>query len=350
MGTYELFKDLSNSSGVSGYENRKKDIIISAFKDYVDEIEVDSLGNVICIKKGEGKNNPKILLAAHMDEIGLMVNGIEEDGLLKFTSVGGIDPRTIVSQEVTVHGREDLFGVIGAKPPHIQKPSDFNKAYKMEDLTIDIGMEKNEVEKLVRIGDTVTIRRKFTDLKNNWVYGKALDNKAGLASLLQCAIELENVKHQADVYFVATVQEEVTMLGGFTTAYSIDPDIGIAVDVGFGRTPELQAEGVNDMDKGPSLALGGNIHPNLRKHMVKIAGEYNVPTQTDVVAGGTGTDARAIQITRAGIPTLCLSIPLRYMHTSVEVVSVTDVKNTGRLLSFFINSIKADELEGLLCY
>ena len=352
METYNLFKDLSNSSGVSGYEDRKRDIIISAFEDYVDEIKVDKVGNLICIRRGketEGEN-PRILLAAHMDEIGLIVNGIEDDGLLKFTMVGGVDPRTIVSQEVMVHGREDVFGVIGAKPPHILGPEDANKAYSMEDLTIDVGMNKEEVEKVIRVGDTVTINREFMDLKNDWVAGKALDNKAGVAALLECARELKNVNHEADVYYVATVQEEETMLGGSTTAYSIDPDIGIAVDVGFGRTPELGNIGVNDMAGGPSIALGGNIHPNLRKHMVEVGREYNIPTQIDVVAGGTGTDARAIQISRAGIPSLCLSIPLRYMHTSVEVVTMKDVRYTGKLLAFFINSIKEEELEGLLCY
>lgn len=352
METYELFKNLSNASGTSGHEGGLEDIIVSHFEDYVDEIEVDQVGNIYCIKRGSGESEtrPKILLAAHMDEIGLMVNGIEDDGLLRFTMVGGVDPRTIVSQEVVVHGREDVFGVIGAKPPHILTIEERDKAYPMKDLTIDVGMSKEDVEKLIRIGDTVTIKRDFMDLKNNWVAGKSLDNKAGLAALLQCARELENVNHEADVYYVATVQEEETMLGGSTSAYRVNPDIGIAVDVGFGKTPELQVPGVNDMDGGPSIALGGNIHPNLRRHMVELGKNYNIPTQMDVVPGGTGTDARVIQITRAGIPSLCVSIPLRYMHTSVEVVSMNDVRNTGRLLAVFINSVKGEELEGLLCY
>ncbi len=352
METYEILRDLSNSSGVSGYEDRKRDIIIPAFEKYVDEVEVDKLGNIIFLKRGKNPagNNPKIMLAAHMDEIGLMINGIEEDGLLKFTMVGGVDPRTIVSQEVTVHGREDVFGLIGAKPPHLLGDSDPNKAYAMEDLTIDVGMDKESVEKLIRIGDTVTIKREFMDLKNDRVAGKALDNKAGVASLLECAKLLHNVDHEADVYYVMTVQEEETMLGGMTASYRINPDIGIAVDVGFGRTPELTTRGTNDMAAGPSIALGGNIHPGLRKHMLKLAADYSIETQTDVCAGATGTDARVIQISRSGVPALCLSIPLRYMHTSVEVVSMKDVRLTGKLLGFFINSIREEELEGLLCY
>lgn len=352
METYELFKKLSNASGVSGYEDRKVDIIKSAFENYVDEIIVDKVGNVICIKKGSNPegDNPKIMLAAHMDEIGLIINGIEDDGLLRFTMVGGVDPRTIVSQEVIVHGREDLFGVIGAKPPHILDPSERDKAYKMKDLTIDVGMSKEEVEKYIRIGDTVTIHREFIDLKNEWVAGKALDNKAGVASLLECARVLHNVSHEADVYYVMTVQEEITMLGGTTATYGIDPDIGIAIDVGFGRTPELTTRGTNDMAGGPSIALGGNIHPTLRKHMVKIGQEYSIPTQIDIAPGGTGTDARAMQLSKAGVPALCVSIPLRYMHTSVEVVAMKDVRLSGKLLAFFINSITEEELEGLLCY
>jgi endoglucanase len=158
------------------------------------------------------------------------------------------------------------------------------------------------------------------------------------------------MKHDADVYFVSTVQEEVGMAGAITSTYNINPDIGIAIDVGFGTTPELKSYDSIELGKGPGITLGANIHPGLRKELVRIAKEYNIPYQMEINAGPTGTDARAMQITREGIASLVLSIPLRYMHTSVEVIDMIDIKNTAKLLAFYISAIGNSSLEGLLCY
>lgn len=348
MEISKFLECLSNESGVSGYEYNLNDIITSEFEKYTDETRVDNLGNIISFKKGTG--NTKIMLAAHMDEIGLMINYIEENGLLRFTSVGGFDPRTIVGQEIIVHGKKKIFGVIGSKPPHLQEASEQDKSIKMEDMIIDVGYPYEEVIDLVQIGDIVTINRKLEHLKNNRVTGKALDNRAGVSALLQCAKELNKVNHEANIYFVSTVQEEESMGGAQTASFDINPHIGIAVDVGFGYTPELDKSSTINLGEGPGITLGGNIHPNLRKKLIEVAKQYNIPFQNEVTPGPTGTDAYAIQINRAGIPTLVLSIPLRYMHTSVEVIQLEDIKYTAQLLSFFISSISDENLEGLLCY
>ncbi|NLW22481.1 MAG: M42 family metallopeptidase [Tissierellia bacterium] len=351
MEVKEFLKILSEGSSISGHEFRLNDIIISTFSDYADHISTDSLGNLIAVKKGKNNSsNIKIMVAAHMDEIGLMVKDIEDNGFIRFTSVGGIDPRTIVGQEVIVHGSEDLFGVIGSKPPHLQEESEVNKAIKIDDMFIDIGYPKELVEKLVKVGDPITINREFKALQGSRFTGKALDDKAGIAALLECIKELSHINHESDVYFVATVQEEVGTRGAFTSTYKINPNIGIAIDVGFGSTPELPKSATIDLGKGPGITIGGNIHPGLREKLVEVAKEYNIPFQIEVSPGPTGTDARAMQITREGVPALCLSIPLRYMHTSVEVVDMKDVKNTAKLLAFFIASITSENLEGLLCY
>lgn len=351
MDTKEFLTVLSDGSTVSGYEYRMNDFILSAFEKYLNETIVDDFGNIICLKKGRNNfSNLKIMLAAHIDEIGLMVKYIEKNGFIRFTSIGGIDPRTILGQEVIVHGKKDLFGVICSKPPHLQEADEVNKAIKMDDMIIDLGYSKEELEDLISIGDVITIRRKFKSLQGNRVVGKALDNKAGVAAMYECAKELVNINHEADVYFVSTVQEEVGVRGAFTSTYRINPDIGIAIDVGFGSTPELSKADTLDMGKGPGITIGGNIHPGLREHLVKVAKEYNIPFQYEITPGPTGTDGRAIQITKEGIPTLCLSIPLRYMHTSVETIDMIDLKNTGKLLAFFIASISNENLEGLLCY
>lgn len=348
MESRKFLESLSNESGVSGYESNLNDLISLEFQKYTDEIRIDNLGNIISVKKGKG--NAKIMLAAHMDEIGLMINYIEENGLLRFTSVGGFDPRTIVGQEVIVHGKEKVLGIIGSKPPHLQEASEQDKSIKMEDMIIDIGYTYNRVKELVKIGDVVTIKRKMEVLKNNRVTGKALDNRAGVAVLLECAKELQKINHETNVYFVSTVQEEVSMAGAAVASYSIDPDIGIAVDVGFGHTPELDEASSIKLGLGPGITLGGNIHPNIRKELIEVANKYNIPYQNVITPGPTGTDANAMQVNRAGIPALVLSVPLRYMHTSVELIQLEDIKYTAQLLAFFISSVSDGNLEGLLCY
>ena len=350
METNIFLEVLSNSHGVSGYECTLNDIITSEFKEYTDTIEVDKLGNIIALKAGTSNDNIKIMLAAHMDEIGLIVNHIEDDGLIRFVNIGGIDPRTILGQEVIVHGSKDIFGVIGTKPPHLQDSSEKDKAIKIEDMSIDIGFSIDKVLEFVDIGDTITVKRRMINLENNRFAGKAMDDRAGLAVLYECMKELSRINHEADVYFVSTVQEEVTMAGAITSSFRVTPDIGIAVDVGFGTTPELNHTNSIELGKGPGITLGGNIHPGLRSKLIEIAKEYNIPYQMEITVGPTGTDARAMQINKEGMPALVLSIPLRYMHTSVEVVDMLDIKNSAKLLAFFIASITKDNLEEILCY
>ena len=350
MDSKKFLKELCENVGISGYEHTVVNSIINEFKPLTDEIQIDKLGSLIAVSRGNKDTNIKIMLAAHMDEIGLMVKDIDKNGFIKFTNIGGIDSRTLLAQEVLIHGKECLFGVIGAKPPHLSNPSERNDAIKMKDLSIDVGLKKEAVEKLVEVGDLISIKRNFINLQGNWVSGKALDDRAGVVAMFECAKELSKLKHEADVYYVSTVQEEVGLRGALTSTYKINPDIGIAIDVGFGATPELPKEDVLEMGKGPAITLGGNIHPTLRKHLVEIAKEYNIKFQTEIEAGPTGTDARAMQITRAGVPTLLLSLPLRYMHTSVETIDMDDIKACGQLLARFISSITSENLEGLLCY
>ena len=350
MNSKDFLRILSNGKGISGYEYLISSEVIDAFNEYSDSVTTDKLGNVIAHKKGTGDGKIKILLAAHLDEIGFVVKDIEDNGFLRFANIGGFDPRTVLGQEVRIHGTEDISGVIGSKPPHLQTEEEQSKTIKLEDMIIDTGYNKEEVEKRVKIGDSITVKREMLELINNRVAGKAMDNRTGVVSLYEALKELSKLNHYADVYFVMTVQEEVTMAGGLTSAYRINPDLGIAVDVGFGSTPDINKASTIDLGKGPGITLGGNIHPGFRKKLTEVATEYNIPYQTTVNPGPTGTDARAIQISRDGIPALVVSIPLRYMHTSVEVVDLKDIDYIGKLLAFFINSIKEDELEGLTCF
>ncbi|SDK48803.1 M42 family metallopeptidase [Natronincola ferrireducens] len=350
MELRELMQKLSEASGVSGYESEVAEVIKANFQDYTDNIKKDNLGNLICFKKGKKNNGNKIMLAAHMDEIGLMVKDIDEKGYVQFTNIGGIDQRTLLCQEVIIHGKEKIYGIIGAKPPHLSTDEERNKALKMEDLVIDIGLNKDETNKVIRIGDIITIKRRVTHLLNDWMAGKALDDRAGILALYICLKELDNINHDMDVYCVATVQEEVGTRGAITSTYGINPDVGIAIDVGFGKTPELNKFDTIEMMKGPAITMGPNIHPKIFEKLREVAKNNYIDYQVDVAPGRTGTDAWPMQVSREGVATGLLSIPLRYMHTSVETISLSDIEKTGKLLARFIASLNGIDMEELLCY
>lgn len=336
--------------GLSGYECEISNVIEEYFKPYSDDIVKDKLGNLIILKKGNTGDRKKIFLAAHMDEIGLMVKQIDEKGFIKFTNVGGIDQRTLLAQEVIVHGKVDLFGVIGNKPPHILSEEEKKKTVKMEDMLIDVGLHKEEVKEIVSVGDIISIRRKMIDLQGDRISSKALDDRAGVAVMYECIKELNKMNHDCDVYAVATVQEEVGLRGAITSTYNIFPDIGIAIDVGFASTPELTNDDLSELGKGPAMGFGANIHPKVYEGLTQIAKEYNLPYQEEIHPGETGTDAWAIQVTQSGVAAGLISIPLRYMHTSVEVVDLNDIKNAGKILANFIVSLNLVDLEEMLCY
>lgn len=345
-----FLEELSNSCGVSGYEEDISNLVMDYFDEYCEETYRDNIYNTVCVKKGDNNtDNIKIMLAAHIDEIGLMIKDIDEDGFIHFTTIGGFDPRVLLYQEVTIHGRESLFGLI-VPDKDLAKNAEKEKALGINDLKIDTGYSEEKIKELTRIGDVITIKRKLMTLENERVSGKSLDDRAGVAMMYECVRELKELRHEADVYFVGTVQEEVGTRGAVTSSFSINPDIGIAIDVSFGYTPELSKNRTLDVGKGSGLTIGGNIHPKLREKIVEVGEEYNIPFQYEIDPGPTGTDARAIQITREGIPTLLLSIPLKYMHTSTELISLKDIKSSAKLLARFISSIKKDNLEEILCY
>ncbi len=334
-----LLKKLSEARGVSGYEAEVRGIVTEEFGRYADEVQTDKLGNVIALKRGEGEEpRRRIMLAGHIDEIGLMVTKLEE-GFLHFTSVGGFDERVLLGQEVTVHGRKDLPGIIGSRPPHVLPKEEREKTIPLDKLFIDVGMGEEELARLVRVGDLVTLRREFTQLKGDLVVGKALDDRAGVAAILVCLEGLASVRHAWDVYAVATVQEEVGLRGAIASAYGLAPDLGIAIDGGFGNQPGVSEAETVEMGKGPAIAFGPNVHPRLHEALVEVAKELEILYQVEPIPGRSGTDAWAIQVTREGIPTALLSIPLRYMHTSVETLSLKDVERTGRLMAGFIGRL-----------
>ncbi len=340
MAALDFLKQLSAASGVSGYEAAVRKIIADEFQPYSDEVRTDKLGSVIGLKRantGQAAQG-KIMLAGHLDEIGLMVTKIEK-GFLRFTQVGGFDVRVLLGQEVLVHGQRPLPGIVGSRPPHILPADERDKVIPMDELWIDVGLPEAEVNDLVQVGDLVTVTRTVVELKNSLVSGKAFDDRAAVVCLAECLHHLAAMKHGWDVYAVATVQEETGLKGAITAAFGISPDIGIAIDVGHGDMPGVPEADTLKLGKGPGIAFGPNIHPKLYEKLVAVAKANEIPYQVDPVPGATGTDAWAIQVTKEGVPTALLDIPLRYMHTSVETLATADLERIGRLLALFIASL-----------
>jgi endoglucanase len=275
------------------------------------------------------------MLAAHMDEIGLMVSGIEA-GFLRVSNVGGIDARVMLAQEVIVHGRREIAGVIAAQPPHHTRAADRNKTVPLDQLWIDVGLSQTQAKRQIQIGDAVTLRREVVELKGNLLAGKAFDNRVSVAAMAVCFEALAARKHVWDVLAVATVQEEITLLGAATSAFKHRPDLAVVLDVTFGVQDGAGDVGVFPLGKGAALSIGPNMHPKISERMQKAAQQLEMNLHLDPLPGNSGTDAWSIQVAAEGVPCGLLGIPLRSMHTPVETVAVKDVERTGRILAEFI--------------
>jgi endoglucanase len=341
-------KRLSEANGVSGYEHEVREIVHKEFGRYADKIRVDTLGNVIALKKGMGqKPRRAILLATHMDEIGLIVSELEE-GFIHFQQVGGYDDRVLLGQEVVVHGRRALPGIIGARPPHVLPANERDNPIPYDKLLIDVGLSPQELPTVVRVGDLITMQRELVELKEGLVAGKALDDRVSVVAAAVCLEELSRMRHQWNVHAVATVQEEVGLKGAITSTYGLKPDIGIAIDVTFGDQPGTPNEHTYALGKGPTIGVGPNFHPKLQKALVETAKALEMGYHLEPAARPGGTDAYAIQVSRQGIPAGLISIPVRNMHTPVETVSVKDVERAGRLLAAFIARLDETFLDSLV--
>lgn len=331
---------------MSGHEHPVRDVIAGVWRDLSDEVRVDPLGSLIAIRNGRGrKPRPKIMLAAHMDNIGLMVAGHVGE-FLRVSAIGGIDARVMPGQPVTVHGRRDLPGLVVAPPDFLLPSAQRGGVALVPELLIDLGLGAAEVAAQVRVGDVVSFAQPPLALNGGLLASPALDNRASVAAVTVCLEALADRSHVWDVLAVATTQEEVGLYGAQTAAYALAPQLAIAIDVTFGTGPAARdfADRTYELGKGPTIAFGPNLHPVLYKHLSDCAERCGHPFQPEPVAAHSGTDARAIQIAREGVPCALLGIPLRNMHTPVEVVHPQDVYTTGRLMADFIVGLTPDYL------
>jgi endoglucanase len=328
-------KQLISVAGLSGYESPVRELLEAAWRPLVDDLQVSRLGSLHALRRGAASEpRPALLYAAHMDAIGMMVSGLL-DGFLHISEVGGLDPRVLPGQLVTVHARQDLPGVIVQLPTHLLPVQAGETLGSLDGLLVDVGLTASEVQELVRVGDLVSFAQPPLELSEAYLAGHSLDNRASLAALTQCLQALQGRQTAWDVWFVATTQEEETFGGGQTSAFQLRPSLAVAVDVTFGSAPGSPAHLTSPLGKGPTLGWGANIHPGLYRTFKELAERLEIPYKTEPMPMHSGTDAWAMQIVAEGIPTMVLSIPLRYMHSPVEMVSLKDIARAGRLLAEF---------------
>ena len=331
----DTLEKLSNACGIAGREEEVRSLMKKFLKPYVDEVKEDKLGNVIGIKRGK-KNASKVMLAAHMDEIGLLVKTISKEGFIQFAKIGGIDDRILLAQNVIVYTEKGpLHGIIGSKPPHIQKEEERKRVLTYDELFIDIGAETQEQAKKmgVKIGDPVEFDIKFAKVGKNIVIGKAFDDRVGCAVMVEAMKRLE--KTECTLYAVGTVQEEVGLRGATTAAFGIYPDVGIALDVTIaGDVPGVrEVEAPIKLGKGPSIEIadmGLIAHSKVVRLLMDAAEENKIPYQLETGLPGS-TDAARISLTREGVPSGVISIPTRYIHSPSSLLSLEDAEKAVKL-------------------
>jgi len=357
---YVLLKRLAEVPGPSGREDSVRSIVIELLEKYVDKLWVDTWGNVIGVKCGSSGGG-KVMMTAHMDEIGFFISHIEDDGFLRVIPIGGVVERSILYQRVLIRARNGrlIRGVVGLKPPHIAKPEELQKVPELRELFVDVGASsREEVEKLgVRVGDIAVFDREVVELTNMKVTGKAFDDRVGLLALIKAAEMTHDPK--IDVYFVATVQEEVGLKGAKTSAFAISPDAALAIDVTIASdVPGVaKSEWYTRLGKGPAIkvadgrgASGLIVHPKIFDTLISLAEKHNIPYQVEVIPGGT-TDASIIALNKEGVPAGTVSIPARYIHSPVEVVDLSDIYNAARLLKVFAEEVTLEwlrEVKGIV--
>ncbi|MBE5786748.1 MAG: M42 family metallopeptidase [Clostridiales bacterium] len=344
MKTADFLRQATAIPGVTGNEGAVAAFIADAFRPFVDEVEITPLNCVIAHKKGNG---PKVLICAHLDEIGMMVSKIEEDGSLRLQSVGGVDPRVLPGMRVRVFTKDgELMGVVGATPPHLLKDADKKNNYNWETLFVDMGMSAEKVREKVKVGDTVCFEARYVELKNGRVATKTADDRACVAIMLEAAQRLCEMKYEADLYFVATCQEEIGSYGAAVSGFQLDPDYGVAFDVCHAEVPGAPRFSSHKIDS-LVVSKGPFLHPYLVKKLEEAAKENGVSLQTTIDPRYTSTDADDLSLARAGVPTVLLSLPLKYMHTNVETFDMHALTEGGRLLAHYLKSFNSsweDEL------
>lgn len=331
--------ELASMQGPSGFEEKVAARVSDLLKECMDEVQTDVMGNVIALKKSNVPNAKKLLLDAHIDEIGLIVTGIEK-GFLRFSTLGGVDPRMLPNREVSVLTEPERMGVVACMPPHVLSSEDMDKATPAKEMVIDVGLTQEQAEELIPLGTPISFRTGAQMFGNEGICGKSLDDRACVAILLTVADMLKNEQLPVDLYVMASTQEEVGCRGAKTGVFAVEPDFCVAVDVTHGDTPDAAADKTLKYGGGAAIGVGPNMNRNITDRLISLAKRENIPYQIEVMSGNTGTNGWVMQVSREGVSTAVVSLPLRYMHSPVETIQLRDAESVTKLLCTFVKSLE----------
>ncbi len=329
-------------SGPSGFEENVTKAAAELLRPLADQVYTTRLGSVVGVRRCGRDNAPKLLLDAHLDEIGFIVTGHDE-GFLRFAPLGGVDPRMLPDREVVILTDPPIHGVVACLPPHVQTGEEMDKSLPIKDLYIDAGLSQEEAERRIPVGTPAAYRGGCAPLGEDLLCGKALDDRAGFAVLLDVLERLQGKTLGVDLYVLGSTQEETHSTGAITAAYEIAPQLCVAVDVTHGDSPDASKNETFRLGGGPVIGVGPNCARSLSGRLKELAEELDMPVQIEVMSGSSGTNAWPVQVSREGVATAVLSIPERYMHTPVEVVHKQDLADTARLLAALVESLGEGE-------
>lgn len=335
MNLADKIKKLTNAYGVSGDEFRVAEIAAEMMEPYCDRVDIDAFGNVLGYRDCGIPGAKTLLLDAHIDQIGFLVTEVTEEGFLRFTTVGGVDQRMLLGSELTVLTENGpILGIVAAIPPHLQKAGDNKKSVPIPEMVVDIGMTGEQAKKAVHVGDFMAFANDAMELQGDALCGKAFDDRACLVCLLY-AIELLKDKPLAvNLVLAASTKEETGFEGGIATAFRVKPDFGIAVDVTHARTDDAP-QVICRLGDGADISLGSNSNPRFARRMIEVARAKQIPHIVSATPDRSGTNAWPMQMQGEGVTTLVVSLPLKYMHSPVEMLRMSDVKSVGRLIAAF---------------
>ena len=345
MNYEQTLSRLCALSAPSGFETAAAQAAIELLRPLADEVYATRLGSVVGVRRCGRENSPRLLLDAHLDEVGLIVTGHEE-GFLRFAPLGGVDPRMLPDREVELLTDPPIRGVVACLPPHVQTAGEMDKSLPVKDLYLDVGMSQEEAESRVPIGTPATYAGGCAPLGEELLCGKALDDRAGFAVLLDVLERLQGKKLNVDLYVLGSTQEETHASGAVTAAYDLAPQLCVAVDVTHAGSPDASKHETFKLGGGPVIGVGPNCARSLWSRLKGLATAEDISFQIEVMSGSSGTNAWPIQISREGVATAVLSVPQRYMHTPVEVVHRRDLEDTAKLLTAFVESLGG---EGKTC-
>lgn len=336
MNLKQRITELSSLMTVSGYESCAHAALREMLGGIFDDVTTDAVGSIICTRRCGRDGAPKILIDAHIDEIGMMVTEILEGGFLRVLNLGGIDTRIMPAAEVCIWGDETIYGVVASTPPHLQKPDEAKALKPIAELLIDTGYPRDKLEQIVHLGTPVGFVPRYTELLGGKITGKGFDDKACAAVAIEAIAGCDRDALAGDVTLLLAVQEETTMLGGTTGAAGIDPDYALVTDVTFGETPDTKKGDAFPLGSGVVISLSAVTDRRLTARTIELAKEKGIGCNRSVEPTGTGTDANATQLTNCGIPTVVASLPLRYMHTYHEMLALDDAEALRALIAAFI--------------